>query len=233
IEELTRDELEERLKGDPVIVLPVGATEAHGPHLPTGTDSLQPEHVADRLAERLNGLVAPPIRYGHHSSTKNMVGTLAIGSDTLRSLVGDVLISLARNGATRVVVLSGHAGSVHMAALKVACEEAVRGLDLKVMLLTDYELASELSEDLGIPAGDSHGGLVETSRVMSIAPHLVKGERKKGTFVDQEYMILPNPEVCFPQGFAGRADLATVETGDRLNRHVVDRLEGIVRRRMA
>jgi len=87
IEEMTTTELKKEIDRNPVVILPVGATEAHGPHLPLGTDSFQPEAVADMLASRIGGLVAPPIKYGHHSSTRNMVGTIGISFDTLRALV--------------------------------------------------------------------------------------------------------------------------------------------------
>ena len=232
IEEMTTVEFEEALERDPVVILPVGATEAHGPHLPLGTDSLQPETIADMLAERIGGLVAPPIRYGHHSSTRNMVGTVAIGFDTLRSLVRDVLSSLVADGVGKILLLSGHAGQVHMAALKVAVDDVIMEREVRIMLLTDYDLAWEISEELDIRDMDGHGGLVETSRIMAIAPDLVKEERGDGEFRNPEHMILPDPERCYPQGFVGPASRATAALGNRINQHVVDRLEDMIRRNM-
>jgi creatinine amidohydrolase len=229
---MTTSELEAELARHPVVILPIGATEAHGPHLPLGTDSFQPEAVADMLAERIGGLVAPPIKYGHHSSTRNMIGTLGISFDTLRALVRDVLRALVADGFSKIVVLSGHAGHVHMAALKVAAEEVVGGGGVKIMLLTDYDLAWEISDEMGVRDEDGHGGLIETSRIMAIAPDLVKEKRGRGEFRDQEYMMVPNPEICFPDGFAGPADKATADLGARVNEHVVDRLEELIRKRM-
>jgi creatinine amidohydrolase len=232
IERMTTEELRKALTRDPVVLLPIGATEAHGPHLPLGTDSLQPEAMADMLADRLGGLVAPPIRYGHHSSTRNMVGTLGVSFDTLRALVRDVLEALVSEGITKIVILSGHAGHVHMAALKVAVSEVLEKHDLKVMLLTDYDIAREIQGELGVPEDDGHGGMVETARVMALAPELVREPRGSGEFVDQRYMMIPNPEICYPQGFAGRADLATPELGRRINERIADIIESIVRERM-
>lgn len=232
IEEMTSEQLKEALTHDPVVILPVGATEAHGPHLPLGTDSLQPEAVAEMVARRIGALIAPPIRYGHHSSTRNMIGTLDITFDTLRALVRDVLLSLVRNGFRKIVVLSGHAGHAHMAALRVAASEVVRQHRVRLMLLTDYEIIWDFSEELGIPAGDGHGGMVETSRIMAIAPHLVGGKRGRGKFIDQSFMIIPDPEICYPDGFVGRADLASCETGDRINEFVVERIVSLIREKM-
>lgn len=232
IEEMTAEQLKEALTRDPVVILPVGATEAHGPHLPLGTDSLQPEAIAEMVAKRVGALIAPPIRYGHHSSTRNMTGTLDITFDTLRALIRDVLLSLVRNGFRKIVILSGHAGQAHMAALRVASSEVVRQHSIRLMLLTDYDIIWDLSEELGIPPGDGHGGMVETSRIMAIAPHLVGRKRGSGKFIDQNFMIVPNPEICYPDGFAGRADLASGEIGNRINEFVVDRIVSLIQEKM-
>ncbi|NYT12745.1 MAG: creatininase family protein [Methanomassiliicoccales archaeon] len=232
IEEMTTSELKKELTKNPVVILPIGATEAHGPHLPLGTDSFQPEAMADMLAERIDGLVAPPIKYGHHSSTKNMIGTIGISFDTLRALSRDILEALVADGFGKFVILSGHAGHVHMAALKVAVEEVVRTSKVKIMLLTDYDIAWEVSEEMGIKDKDGHGGLIETSRIMAIAPGLVGEKRGSGRFCDQEYMVVANPEICYPDGYAGPANEATPELGNRVNDHIVDRLEELIRRNM-
>jgi creatinine amidohydrolase len=210
----------------PVVILPVGATEAHGPYLPLDADSVQPESIADMLAERIDGLVAPPIRYGQHSSTRNMPGTLSIGFETLRDLVYDVLSSLVRNGADKIVVLSGHAGATHMAALKLACERVVQESDVHLMLLADYDLAKESVADA---EGNGHGGLVETSRVLAIDRKEVKNAKRKGRFIDKCYMVVPNPETCYPDGFVGDAPGASAELGRRINDHVVNRLVDLIR----
>lgn len=214
------------MKNKPVIILPIGATEAHGPHLPLDTDSVQPESIADMLAKRVGGLVAPPIRYGQHSSTRNMPGTLSIRFETLQELVYDVLSSLVRNGADNIVVLSGHAGAAHMTALKLACERVVHESDIKLMLLADYDLAKE-----SVPhaIGDGHGGLVETSRVLAVDKDKVKKAKKRGRFVDKSYMVVPNPETCYPDGFVGDAPNASAELGRRINDYVVDRLVDLIR----
>jgi len=214
----------------PVVFLPIGATEAHGDHLPLSTDSLQPEAMAAKLAARMNGLIAPPIRYGFHSSTRNIPGTISVSFETLRGLMYDVITSLARNGVRRLVILSGHAGAIHMAALRLACEKAVAEFDIKLMLLTDYDIATELSAELGFGPDDGHGGLVETSRVLAIAPDLVKSKRSKGKFADKGFMIVSDPETCYPQGIAGDPTVATAETGERINEYIADRLCNLIAR---
>jgi len=227
LEELSSVEFKKRVAKDPIVFIPVGATEAHGPHLPLNTDSVQPEAMADILATKFHGLVAPPVRYGNHSSTKNMPGTITLSFDTTRALLRDILDSLASNGLSKFVVLSGHAGSAHMTALKLACEEVVKKRGSRIMLLTDYDLAKTFPVSL---EGDGHGGLLETSRMMHLAPDLVRTPKKKGRFLDQGYMVVENPEKCYPQGFVGDPTKASAELGERINDHIIKELSRLIRK---
>ena len=226
LDELSSTEFVKAMKKRPIIFLPIGGTEAHSSHLPLCTDSLQPEFVADAVAERLDGLVAPPLRYAFHSSTKNMPGTIGLEFDTVVRVVRDILDSLVANGADKLVVISGHAGSSHMNALRQACVDVVETHGVKLMLLTDYDLAKKFPED---QAGDGHGGKLETSRMMAIAPHLVKKARKVGKYVSQGYLIVAYPERSMPDGFVGDAPAASADLGERLNSYIIDQLTREVR----
>ncbi len=75
LEELTTLELKEKMNDRSVAILPIGAIEEHGPHLPLSTDCVQPEHVAVEVAERLEAFVLPILKYGLCSSTRNFTGT--------------------------------------------------------------------------------------------------------------------------------------------------------------
>jgi len=230
IDEMTSTEFAEAVERDPVVILPIGATEAHGPHLPLGTDAFQPEAIADAVAERVNGLVAPAIRYGQHSSTRNLPGTIGITSFTLRSLIIDILESLHRNGIRKIVIISGHSGSVHMAMIKDACEDVVRRYQMDVVFLADYDIGKGLQEEIGAGPGDGHGGMMETSRIMALRPDLVPKNRTKGEFVSAGYTVLSDPESCYPQGFVGDATNATAQAGKRLNDYITDALTELIRK---
>ena len=229
LDDLTSHDFKRIIQLDPVIFIPIGATEAHGDHLPLSTDSLQPETIATQLAEKIGGLVAPPIRYGCHSSTKNMPGTISIGFETLKNMVYEILTSLAKNGARKIVILSGHAGAIHMAALKLACQDAVEHFGLKLMLLTDYEIAKEIADEIEFDTTDGHGGFIETARILAIAPHLVKNNRRKGKFIDKKFRIVKDPETCYPDGIVGDPTKATREIGERINERIIERIEQLIR----
>ncbi|MCJ7490344.1 MAG: creatininase family protein, partial [Thermoplasmata archaeon] len=135
IDELTSPEFAAVVKGNPLVILPIGATEEHGSHLPLGTDSMQCEEVVSRVADEFGALVLPPVRYGECRTTRNFPGTLSLRSETVQSLVTDIVGELARNGVRRVLVLSGHAGSGHMAAIRLGVQNVVGDHpDLKAMV---------------------------------------------------------------------------------------------------
>jgi creatinine amidohydrolase len=142
LDDLSTKEFENKVNDSLVVILPLGVIEEHGDHLPLSTDSLQCEYVVEEIAKRTNALIAPSIRYGVCNTTKNFPGTISIGFETLRSLIYDVLSELARNGIKNVAIVSGHAGSTHLAAIKLAAKDIVDEEDMKVLALSDYEIIS-------------------------------------------------------------------------------------------
>jgi creatinine amidohydrolase len=229
IEELTTKEFARLVKKDPIVFLPIGATEAHGIHLPLGTDGYQPQALCEALANEFNGLVAPLLPYGQHSSTRNMPGTIGLRSETLRAVVSDIIDSLVRQGVRKLVIISGHAGSVHMAAIREAAESAtVRNAQLKLMFLTDYDIAYKFP----LPDSDfrdGHGGMIETSRILALKPELVGKKRPRGRFEDKRFMIVANPEVCYPEGMVGDATKATAELGNKINHFIFQEMVHLIK----
>jgi creatinine amidohydrolase len=229
-EEMTTTELRQRLNDRSVAILPLGAMEEHGPHLPLSTDCMQPEFVAKEVADELgNTFVLPIIKYGQCSTTKNFPGTLSLRFETLEMLVEDIVSELARTGFRNVVVLSGHAGRVHMAALRTAGERVLGNHDIKLMVLSDYDIAYKI-KDLEIPENDGHAGMIETSRVMAIRPELVR-DGAKAEYPDfPEFRVLRHPEKHFPSGVMGDPTKASKEAGQRLNDIIIERLIELIRK---
>jgi creatinine amidohydrolase len=230
LDDLTMEEFKEKVDENTVVILPIGAVEEHGPHLPLSTDSIQPEFIAQKVAGQVGALIAPPIRYGYCSSTRNFPGTISISFDTLRSLIFDILSELARNGIKNIVVLSGHAGRVHMAALKVAADAVVKKNHVNIMVLSDYDIAYDLIEiDMSIPKDDGHSGLIETSRIMDIREDLVKGEGVAGKTRPPKYMVLSDPEKYFPTGVMGDPTGASKVKGDQINDYIIKELVKLIK----
>jgi len=173
--ELTSPQVAELRDGPrtPVLLLPVGAVEPHGPHAPLATDLLISAGMCQRAADRLAGdddlrvLVLPALHYGVTDMGAPFPGAISISSGTLSALVKDVCASLKRQGLDRIVVVNNHYEPAHVTALRTATKDAgVAYLDLlrraNVARLTDE-----------FRSGSCHAGQYETSLVLADRPELV------------------------------------------------------------
>lgn len=173
--DLTSPQAAELLAGPhtPVLLLPVGAVEPHGPHAPLATDLIISTGMCERSARRFAGdadlrvLVLPALNYGITQFGAAFPGAVSVGADTLRSLVVDVCRSLAGQGFERIVVVNNHFEPAHVTALRAATAEAgVRYLDL----LRRANVARLTAE---FQSGACHAGQYETSLVLAENPDLV------------------------------------------------------------
>jgi len=235
LDELSTKEAAEAAAEGKVVIFPVGCVEEHGAHLPLCTDSLQSEYIGLEVAKRTGCLLAPAFRQGICNAGHNFPGTISIGFETLRLVARDVLSELMRNGFNRIIVLSGHAGSSHITALKLAAQEVViqnRGKKGKqktrVMVLSDYDFADELKETLGIAPEDGHAGDIETSRLMAIRPDLVKGKGEASVPHLPRFEVVPDPETFFPTGVMGDPTTASKEKGQKLNEYIISQVAKLV-----
>lgn len=227
--ELDSRSFERRLAQNPLVILPVGALEAHGPHLPLGADQIQAEATATALAERLDGLVAPTVGYGSAPSARGFPGTVSLSMAELGTHVAGILGELARSGVRRLLVLSGHAERGHMAALREAAERAVREHPAaRAVVLSDYDFVYELRGKES-PPDDGHAGLLETARVLALAPATVGAERPVGRFHPSPFVAGAPAPADWPESVIGDTRAASRELGERVQQYVLDRLTETVR----
>jgi creatinine amidohydrolase len=189
---------------------------------------MQAEEVVRRVAEEFGALVLPPIRYGECRSTRNFPGTISISFETVKAIAFDIISELARNGIVRVLIISGHAGSGHMAALRLGVQRAVEANPrMRVMVLSDYDLAYELKGE-AFPEDDGHAGMIETSRVLNIRPDLVGKDRPRGESRPPRFMIVSDPEKHIPTGVMGDSRGSSAARGKRIDDHVVESMCALV-----
>jgi len=220
---------ERRLSQNPLVIVPIGALEAHGPHLPLGADQIQAEGTALALAERVDGLVAPTVPYGSAPGARRFPGTVSLTIAQLETHVAGVLGEFARTGVRRILVLSGHAERGHMAALREAADQTVRDhLGVRIVVLSDYDFVYELRGKES-PATDGHAGLLETSRVLALAPHLVGAERPVGEYRHSPFVPGTPTPADWPESVIGDTRPASKELGERVQAYVLDRLTETVR----
>ena len=235
LDELSSKEAAEASARGEVVIFPVGSVEEHGGHLPLCTDSLQSEYVALEAAKKTGCLVAPPFRQGVCNAGRHFPGTMSIEFETLRLVARDVLSELVRNGFCRIIVLTGHAGSSHMTALKLAAQEIVtREANVqakrktRIMVLSDYDFAYEVKDQFKVDPRDGHAGDVETSRVMAIKPDLIRGKGKAGFPQMPRFEVVPDPETYFIGGLAGDPTAASKEKGKKINEYVIEHVAKLV-----
>ncbi len=152
-----------------MLLVPVGSTEQHGPHLPLDTDTRVARALAERLAERSEGAgsgpgwtVAPAIAYGASGEHQSFAGTISIGTKALVQL----LLEYGRSAccwAQRVLFVNGHGGNVP------ALIEAVR--------LLRFEGRDVAWLPCAAPGADAHAGHTETSLLLHLSPDSVRFDR--------------------------------------------------------
>lgn len=160
-----------------VAILPCGATEAHGPHLPLSTDVIISETMAARalpaLAARgIAAAVLPPLAYMPAEYAEAFAGTITVSAATAKALMLDIARSLKAQGFACLALANSHFDPANVAVLRQAAEE-IRGLDLAVAFpdFTRRKLAQSLTAEF--QSGACHAGQYETSLIMAARPELV------------------------------------------------------------
>jgi len=233
LDELSTVEAAQAAKDDAIVIFPVGSVEEHGEHLPLCTDSVQPEYIALEVAKKTGCLVAPPLRYGICNAGRNFAGTITLEFDTFYCLVREILSELVRNGFRRLIVLSGHAGSSHMVALRMAAQDIVVANDaapakVRIMVLSDFDFAQELIPKYASET-DGHAGTLETSRVMAIRPELIKAKGTASVANMPRFEVVAHPELYFPSGVNGDPTAASAEKGQKINEYIIQEVGKLVK----
>jgi mycofactocin system creatininase family protein len=148
--------------GGATLVVPLGSTEQHGPHLPLGTDTAVAVAVCERVAARRDDVVvAPALPYGSSGEHAGFAGTLSIGQEALERVVVELVRSA--DGFAGVVLASGHGGNAEPLARAVA------------VLRSEGRRVAAWSPR--IPGGDAHAGRTETSLLLALDPAAVRVDR--------------------------------------------------------
>jgi len=174
------DELDEHAKSRRIVILPIGSTEQHGPHLPVGTDTILCTAIAERAAAKLPEppLVLPPIWISLAEHHMPFAGSLTLTQSGLAAIIGGVVESVARQGFGTVVLLNGHGGN--MAALPGIADTLTRQLGIVVTTGTYWMFAQDVFADiLDHQPNLRHACEAETSMMLALRPDLVNLARAK------------------------------------------------------
>ncbi len=235
-------EIEALDKTDGVIILPIGAIEQHGHHLPVITDTLLVTHILDatlrQLPETVRAWALPPINYGKSNEHAAFPGTITLSAQTLSAILHEIAEGVRRAGFRRLALINGHGGNVAVLDATARDIRAATGLMcfcLQPALLVDAPFAISAEERrFGI-----HAGELETSMVLSIQPELVKMDQAVRHFPD--FPQSDTPLFLFgsasaawltqdwsPTGVFGDATLGTPEKGQAVIAAAVERLVALI-----
>lgn len=171
--DLTQPEIAQQLKKNPLVILPAGSVEQHGPHLPTGTDIYASQVIGHAVALRMDGLLLPSTPFGVTPMHMPFEGTITLSTDTYQRVVVETCESTARHGAKQLLILNWHEGNIP--SLAIASEKLHREAGMSVIVVQACYVAAELyGHDCG---GLTHGGEIEALAVLAYRPDLVHLDR--------------------------------------------------------
>jgi len=186
LDQMTTREIEERIKENDIIFLPVGSTEAHGPFAPVGEDTIIGVSIAERIAYETGVTVAPPVFYGSHPSHHYGVrGTVPVRATTLIEYVSDVIKWLSNMGFKKIIVWNSHGQEYVLPIAKdvAIIEKEVHALILVTSwwkwvqdILRKAGTGEEIAPGVRLETPFVHADEVETSVTWYVAPDLIDRE---------------------------------------------------------
>ncbi|MGG1659975.1 creatininase family protein [Brevibacillus sp. NRS-1366] len=219
----------ERVKQTDLVLLPTGACEVYGPHLPLGSDLLVATKLAERVAARVNAIIGPALEVGDSSALDDFPGTITIRPDSYKSYLEDVVKSLIKWGFKRILFINGHAGNVAM--INHVSQTLREQPEIRCAQIDCWRFIKAQDHDV-VESGEvahGHAGEVGTSVLMYLYPDLVDPSQ----FVDE----LPKQKDLFPEiikysrystktdsGTIGCPTLASSKKGEVLVQRSVDRI---------
>lgn len=243
---MTSPQLEELAQPESVVLLPVGATEQHGPHLPTGVDYFVVDDIVKRLPDRLRKdvdvVVLPTLPYGKSTEHEGFAGTVSLSLETLVAVMNDLARAVSESGFTKFLVLNGHGGNYAvlvalMRDLHVRYELQSVACDWTLLIPPPQNEQERIERDHGV-----HAGKLETAMMLHTRSEWVVEEeirnfrnRVKEQESDNEYFRHAGPayvgwvtETLNPAGAVGDAEAATAKLGKTLYDQASDALATLI-----
>jgi creatinine amidohydrolase len=248
IAEMSWREVRAALATQPVVLIPLGSTEQHGPVTPTG-DYLIADEIAVRVAERTNSLVAPVIPFGNSEYFRSFPGTISVRSETLAAVAEDVCTSLLDHGFERLLFVNGHSGNdpiLEDVARRIRRTRGVRVVTIKPGAFRPPALLRQLYGD-DVTRVLGHGGEPLASMWLHLRPELVdlKANEPGGradfygltindlsvaSFERAPVAVYFDMEEISPNGSMGDSTVASADKGRAILEAVVDGCAAFVER---
>ena len=212
------------MQGKPLVILPLGQTEEHGPHLPVNTDSViasrLAQAVAEKLPDKLTVLLMEAIVYGYSGKVmERWPGTIRVDIDVVRDYVYEICSSLADMGVNKIAIINAHGH--HKAIVEVVARMLADTKGVSPLILNPAGLAREASKRnaRGGPGASCHAGEFETSLMLFLEPDLVDMSKAVDNPVEDSDKFPPGvfwstwDRQKTQIGIYGKPSVASAETG--------------------
>lgn len=219
---LVPDQIRAALERDPRLLIPVSTCEQHGPHLPIGCDGLIVERLAEDLSRASGILLAPTVPYGVNAKTRRAFpGNASVRRKTLHRWMNDLLGTWEQGGVKEFIILTANRYDPHQEALTTLRPERARVLTVDVFAL---DFTGYLDE----PAEAVHGGELDTSVLLYLAPELVHMDLAQDFQLRTRHLERHKRGAgAVPKkspGSMGRPTLASAAKGERIYKMIYDRI---------
>jgi creatinine amidohydrolase len=227
------------------VLLPVGSTEQHGPHLPLGTDTMVALTLAKDAGEKTTVPVAPPLWFGWSPHHMVLPGTITIRPEILTEMAFDIISSLNTHGFRNFVLINGHR-IVNIAWLQIAGERAKRELGVNLVIFDPAFMSKSICASLGW-GRVGHAEEIETAHMMYRHPDLVHMEKAIDNPHTSQPLYSVDPAfdgdtLCYVPGTtqdmaaqvqaaggtSGQPSKASVNGGKVYHDHLVSRLVSVI-----
>jgi len=238
LNELKSSEVKQKIDKNTLLILPMGSTEQHGPHLPIKVDIFIPHQLALRAAEKTDSLVAPPIYYGYNEKELTFPGTASVSISAFQNYVFEVCRSFYKTGFSKLLLLNGHRGNrfILHAIINLLAEYT----NIQCAGLDYYDLVKDIVSNVreSSVGGMQHACEFETSVMLYLDERSVDMSKAKAEFspylgskyTDHDMTFDPIVFMTAPfekrtkSGVLGDPTLATKEKGKAIFEGAVERL---------
>ena len=239
-------EVRELLARDPVVVVPTGAFEQHGHHMPLMVDWFLASQVAEQAARSAQqagvaAVVTPPVWTGYSPHHMDFPGTVTLDVASFMALLKGVVTSLHRHGFRRILLLNGHGGNANIIRSAVQLLRFEHDIDVAAASYWDFALEEISAWRQSGVGGINHAGEMETSLMLALKGELVDMEQAQDLYLDRATYLPADLTVGGPvtraatfaelseHGAIGASTLATAERGEELLEGIVAAVAGFIR----
>jgi creatinine amidohydrolase len=227
LDELSWTDVAAHLARDPRLIIPIGALEQHGPHLPLGSNVLIARHISYDLSQHFGVLRAPTMYYGVNvGSERAYAGTASLSQKTLHRALNELLAAWELHGIREFILITAHRHEPHLDALATLTTHEAR---VRVVSVWDVDIADLLLEQ----PGPLHAGEAETSVMLYLYPKLVRMDRARDFELAPEAFAryirgqLPTPPTG-GAGVVGHPTLANAEKGSAIYARILSAIRNAV-----